>query len=214
MVQPQDQTISDEGKKRLGWEGISSAIQNKYKSLSILDKLHMFFRYQRVYSTAWNGTDPQYLGPMFSRIKTRLESLNKVVDIVPAAQMGNAYRSGKSLTIYSFVHANQEIKRILPMLIANMIYDEQKRNSQTPGRSPEHRISLSMRHTTYLVTSNVMMATTGRTTDWIPSRKSSKKAENSASTSLSHHSAQLTYHQPFFPKYITTSSIDWSMTEI
>lgn len=124
---PQDQTISDEGKKRLGWEGISSAIQNKYKSLSILDKLHMFFRYQRVYSTAWNGTDPQYLGPMFSRIKTRLESLNKVVDIVPAAQMGNAYRSGKSLTIYSFVHANQEIKRILPMLIANMIYDEQKK---------------------------------------------------------------------------------------
>lgn len=124
---PQDQTISDEGKKRLGWEGISSAIQNKYKSLSILDKLHMFFRYQRVYSTAWNGTDPQYLGPMFSRIKTRLESLNKVVDIVPAAQMGNAYRSGKPLTIYSFVHANQEIKRILPMLIANMIYGEQKK---------------------------------------------------------------------------------------
>ncbi len=64
---------------------------------------------------------------MFSRIKTRLESLNKVVDIVPTAQTGNAYPGGKPLTIYSFVHANQEIKRILPMLIANMIYDEQKK---------------------------------------------------------------------------------------
>lgn len=122
-----DQTIDDEHKRLLGWEGISSAIHDTYEGLNILDKLHIFLRYQRVYSTAWNGTDPQYLGPMFSRIKTRLESLNKVVDIVPTAQTGNAYRGGKPLTIYSFVHANQEIKRILPMLIANMIYAEQKR---------------------------------------------------------------------------------------
>jgi hypothetical protein len=122
-----DQTIDDEHRRLLGWERISSAIQDTYEGLNILDKLHMFLRYQRVYSTAWNGTDPQYLGPMFSRIKTRLESLNKVVDIVPSTQSEKAYRSGKPLTIYSFVHANQEIKRILPMLIANMIYDEQKK---------------------------------------------------------------------------------------
>jgi hypothetical protein len=122
-----DQTIDDKHKALLGWEGISSAIQDTYEGLSVLDKLHMFLRYQRVHSTAWNGTDPQYLGPMFSRIKTRLESLNKVVDIVPTAQTGNACRDRRPLTIYSFVHANQEIKRILPMLIANMIYSEQKR---------------------------------------------------------------------------------------
>mgnify|MGYP003361618010 CR=1 FL=1 len=126
-LNPRDQSIDDKHKRLLGWEEISSAIQETYEGLSVLDKLHMFLRYQRVYSTAWNGTDPQYLGPMFSRIKTRLESLNKVVDIVPTAQTGNAYRDGKPLTVYSFVHANQEIKRILPMLIANMIYAEQKR---------------------------------------------------------------------------------------
>lgn len=123
----QDQTIRQELKQKLGWEQMSSAIQTTFERSIILEKLHMFLRYEQVYSTAWSSFDPQYLGPMFSRIKTRLESLNKVVDVVPTAGPEKLERRQKPLTIYSFVHANQEIKRILPMLIANMIYDEQKK---------------------------------------------------------------------------------------
>ena len=122
------QTIAPERKLRLGWQQLSAAIKKNFSKLNPLERLYVFFLYEQVYATAWNnGTDPQYLSPLFSRMKTRFKSLNKVIDIVPEAQTGNTDPNRKPLTIYSFVHADQEIKRILPMLIANMLYGEQKK---------------------------------------------------------------------------------------
>lgn len=122
------QTIDPELKQRLGWQRLSKAVETNYTKLNPLERLYIFFLYEQVYATAWNnGTDPQYLSPLFSRMKTRFASLNKVIDIVSETQTGNMDPNRKPLTIYSFVHADQEIKQILPMLIANMLYDKQKK---------------------------------------------------------------------------------------
>lgn len=126
----------------LNWSELQAEIESKYNSKDVIRKLYIFLEYQRIYATAWNTTDPQYLGPMFSRIKTRLATLDKVVDITSRTTPNTPVERRKPLTIYSFVHANQEIKRVLPMLIANMIYTEQK-NEQ----SDKDKIN----HTTHLI---------------------------------------------------------------
>ncbi|MGO3357401.1 MAG: ATP-binding protein [Bifidobacterium crudilactis] len=136
-----NQQLDDEQKNALNWNELEKRLRETYENRNIIRKLYMFLRYQRIYATAWNTTDPQYLGPLFSRIRTRLEALNKVVKITSRTNPETPVERRKPLTIYSFVHANQEIKRVLPMLIANMIYTEQK-NEQSDKDKIDHTTHL------------------------------------------------------------------------
>ena len=62
------------------------------------------------------------MNPLFSRIDTAFSSLEKVIEVVE--DISDKY---KTLNIISLVYANQEITRLIPMLLSKMIYDEQKK---------------------------------------------------------------------------------------
>ena len=96
--------------------GLTNALENSFNQLSMIDKLKFHLEFQRVHQSAWKSTNP-----LFHRIDTALNSLKKVVEVKESIE-GNF----SSLNIINLVHANQEITRLVPMLISKMIYDQQK----------------------------------------------------------------------------------------
>lgn len=92
-----------------------------------LQQLKIFLDFQKVHRTAWGKINREHLNPLFNRINSSLESLEKVIEIKE-----EAIGCYKTLNIISLVHANQEITRLVPMLLSKMIYDEQK--SKTAGK--------------------------------------------------------------------------------
>ena len=101
--------------------GLTNALENSFNQLSMIDKLKFHLEFQRVHQSAWKSTNIEHINPLFHRIDTALNSLKKVVEVKESIE-GNF----SSLNIINLVHANQEITRLVPMLISKMIYDQQK----------------------------------------------------------------------------------------
>ncbi|EOH1637218.1 ATP-binding protein [Enterococcus faecalis] len=121
-----EQNIAEDDLKRSGIANISDKL-NKYfynSKSNPLQQLKIFLDFQKVHRTAWGKINREHLNPLFNRINSSLESLEKVIEIKEEA-MGYY----KTLNIISLVHANQEITRLVPMLLSKMIYDEQKSNT-------------------------------------------------------------------------------------
>ena len=96
-----------------------------YKGKSKLEKLLYFLKFQKIYKTAWRSTNVEYINPLFSRIEQTLNSLESLIKIVDNEdEIDNEF---KCLNIISLVNTNQEIKRIIPMMISKMLYDIQKK---------------------------------------------------------------------------------------
>ena len=102
--------------------GLTNALENSFNQLSMIDKLKFHLEFQRVHQSAWKSTNIEHINPLFHRIDTALNSLKKVVEVKESIE-GNF----SSLNIINLVHANQEITRLVPMLISKMIYDQQKK---------------------------------------------------------------------------------------
>lgn len=87
-----------------------------------IEKLKMYLDFEKIYKTTWNDYNIEFINPLFARIETSLKSLGRVVQIKDdiTADYG-------TLNIFSLVHANQEITRLVPMLISKMFYDIQKK---------------------------------------------------------------------------------------
>jgi len=113
--------ISDTGLKVLKIVEIRNQLANKYKDLPPIRKLKCFLEFQRVYVSAWKSTNIEHINPLFKRIETSILSLEKVIEVVD-----NVEDTFKMLNVISLLDANQEITRLIPMLISKMIYDEQK----------------------------------------------------------------------------------------
>ncbi|CAK1253051.1 ATP-binding protein [Fructobacillus tropaeoli] len=113
--------ITEEGEDLLKLEIIKNELSAKYKEASPIYKLSHFLEFQKVYVSAWKSTKIEFINPLFHRIKSAFESLEKVVEIKE-----NLDACFKPMNIISLVHANQEITRLMPMLLSKMIYDEQK----------------------------------------------------------------------------------------
>ena len=88
-------------------------------------KLKVFLAFQRIYATAWNDKLGEYLGFLFNRITNVLDDLEKVIVLDDKVSYKSYY---KSLNIISFLHNTLTTKRIIPMLMAKMIYNRQKNN--------------------------------------------------------------------------------------
>lgn len=86
-----------------------------------IQQLKMFLDFQKVHRTAWGKVNREHLNPLFSRIDSSFNSLEKVIEVKDSVS-----EEYKAMNIISFVHANQEISRLIPMMISKMIYDEQK----------------------------------------------------------------------------------------
>ncbi len=120
--------ISPEGLEILKIEDIQNQLIEKYEKLSQIRKLKSFLEFQRVYVSAWKSTNIEHINPLFKRIETSILSLEKVIEIVDDVK--DKY---KMVNIISLLDANQEITRLIPMLISKMIYDEQKNNVSNDG---------------------------------------------------------------------------------
>lgn len=102
---------------------LTNSIAESFNSSNKIYRLKMYLEFQKVHQSAWKSTNIEYLNPLFNRIDSAFASLSKVVEVV--SDISNCF---KTMNIISLVHANQEITRLVPMLISKMIYDEQKKN--------------------------------------------------------------------------------------
>lgn len=100
---------------------ITLEIADFFENADEITKLKMHLEFQKVHQSAWKSTNIEYLNPLFSRIDSAFNSLSKVIEVV--SDISDKF---KTMNIISLVHANQEITRLLPMLVSKMIYDEQK----------------------------------------------------------------------------------------
>ena len=100
-------------------------LEEVYKGKSKLEKLLYFLKFQKIYKTAWGSTKAEYINPLFSRIEQTLNTLGPLIKIVDdEVEIENEF---KCLNIISLVNTNQEIKRLIPMMISKMLYDIQKK---------------------------------------------------------------------------------------
>lgn len=113
--------ITSNGEAILRLDELKRELSLRYKEASPIYKLSYFLEFQKVYVSAWKSTNIEFINPLFYRIKSAFESLEKVVEIKE-----NLDDCFKPMNIISLVHANQEITRLLPMLLSKMFYDEQK----------------------------------------------------------------------------------------
>ena len=113
--------ILDSEIKYLKIDEIEEALKEKFNLLSEFDKLKFHFDFQKVHQSAWKSTNIEHINPLFHRIDTALNSLKKVVEVKESID-----GDFSSLNIINLVHANQEITRLIPMLISKMVYDKQK----------------------------------------------------------------------------------------
>lgn len=113
--------IADFEIKYLKIDEIERNLKFKFDSLSEFDKLKFHLDFQKVHQSAWKSTNIEHINPLFHRIDTALNSLKKVVEVKDSIE-----GDFSSLNIINLVHANQEITRLIPMLISKMIYDQQK----------------------------------------------------------------------------------------
>ena len=96
-----------------------------YKEKSQIEKLLYFLKFQKIFKTAWGSTRAEYINPLFSRIEQTLNSLKSLIKIVDNEdEIDNEF---KCLNIISLTNTNQEIKRLIPMMISKMLYDIQKK---------------------------------------------------------------------------------------
>lgn len=113
--------ITSNGELTLKLDKLNSELSLRYKEASPIYKLSYFLEFQKVYVSAWKSTNIEFINPLFHRIKSAFESLEKVVEI--KEDLDDCF---KPMNIISLVHANQEITRLMPMLLSKMVYDEQK----------------------------------------------------------------------------------------
>lgn len=89
---------------------------------SVFERLKAFLAFQLVYvSTNKNNLD--YLNPLFDRILNVLDNLEDIIQVENKDKIRQFY---KTVNIISFLQCNLTVKRIIPMLIAKMIYNNQK----------------------------------------------------------------------------------------
>lgn len=100
---------------------ITSVLAEFFEQADEISRLKMHLEFQKIHQSAWKSTNIEHLNPLFNRIESSFASLEKVVEVVT-----DINGSFKTMNIISLVHANQEIKRLIPMLISKMVYDEQK----------------------------------------------------------------------------------------
>lgn len=120
--------LTTKGEEYLQIAEIENELQNIYGSLSKLKQFLIFLEFQRVHEITYNSTKADFINPLFSRIKPAIKSLDKVIEVDDDRK-----DSFKSVNIISLVNANADIKRLIPMLLSKMIYDDHKNEVSKKG---------------------------------------------------------------------------------
>ena len=102
-------------------QNLCDELENLYDNKNEIERLKFFLEYQKIYVSAWKSTNLEHINPLFNRLRVALDSIESIVEVVPSIK--NKF---KCLNIFSLVHANQDVKRLIPMMISKMVYDDQK----------------------------------------------------------------------------------------
>lgn len=117
-----DEQFTEDGISELGLDFIEQDMKTLYLNATPINKLDFFLGFQRVFVSAWKSTNLEHINPLFKRIESAINSLDKVIEVKD--EIDSEYAM---LNIISLLNANQEITRLVPMLLSKMIYDEQKK---------------------------------------------------------------------------------------
>lgn len=121
--------ILNEGKLTEYTESELSKVDTELKQAydnqkSYLRRLLYFLKYQQTYKIASNSVNPEHINPLFSRIEQTLESLEPLIELKD--DKNEVEGQFKCLNVFSLINTNQEVKRLMPMMISKMLYDIQK----------------------------------------------------------------------------------------
>lgn len=104
-----------------------NSLETVYNKSNELTKFMMFMEFQTLHDTAWASYKSDYINPLLKRIETTVTSLKRVIKIT------SNLSSFGHVNIISLVHANQDIKRLIPMFVSKMVYDKQKSEISSEG---------------------------------------------------------------------------------
>lgn len=113
--------LTEHGKEYFKIKELEKGLQQFYKSSNFLTRLRSFLEFQKVYVTSWQSTNIEHINPLFKRIESAFNALDKVIVVKE-----NIDFEFKTLNIISLLNANVEITRLIPMLLSKMIYDHHK----------------------------------------------------------------------------------------
>lgn len=120
-------SLGEEVIRALNIDKIEEALNKVFNTSGKIKQLKLFLLFQKVHQSSWKSTNIEHINPLFNRIESSFNSLEKVVSVI-GDSCSTVSKNYKTLNIISLVHANQEIRRLVPMLFSKMIYDEQKKN--------------------------------------------------------------------------------------
>lgn len=133
--------ITEKGRTELKISELEEELSRQFVNASPIQKLSYFLQFQKVYVSAWKSANIEHINPLFNRIKSAFDSLEKVIEVKE-----DTNSSYKAMNIVSLVHANQEITRLIPMLLSKMIYDEQKSNVANEGVNQTKHLIIDEAH--------------------------------------------------------------------
>lgn len=118
--------------------GYTSVFQNTVDNITIdtlnpFDELVIRINLQLIRDLIYGYVQFEHIQPLLKRIESSLNSLKKVVSIK------NSQTESKLLTVISLRKCNQEIKKVLPLLIAKHFYHQHK---DTVGNPPDKTMHL------------------------------------------------------------------------
>lgn len=97
-----------------------NSLETVYNKSNELTKFMMFMEFQTLHDTAWTSYKSDYINPLLKRVETTVTSLKRVIKIT------SDFPNFGHVNIISLVHANQDVKRLIPMIVSKMVYDKQK----------------------------------------------------------------------------------------
>lgn len=116
--------INDDGKTYFEIDAIKAELSKLFNMATPIGKLKMFLDFQKVYVSSWKSTNIEHINPLFKRIESAFNSLEKVVEV--KENIDDEY---SVLNTVSLLNANTEVTRMIPMLLSKMIYDDHKSES-------------------------------------------------------------------------------------
>lgn len=134
--------LTDSGKEYFKIKELEEGLQHFYNDASFLTRLRSFLEFQKVYVTSWKSTNIEHINPLFKRIESAFNALDKVIVI-----KDNIDYEFKTLNIVSLLNANAEITRLIPMLLSKMIYDRHKSIQNNNKRDNTVHLIIDEAHT-------------------------------------------------------------------
>lgn len=131
-----DGKLNDKGKEYLKIQDMKEELKKLFEESNPIKKLKSFLEFQKVYVSSWKSVNIEHINPLFKRIESAFNSLDKVVSI-----KNDANSDYKFFNIISLVNANTEVTRLIPMLLSKMVYEDHKeKNSNGNINSTLHLI--------------------------------------------------------------------------